>query len=525
MRSVRTSDRLGRYRLVAEIGHGGMADVFLAVVEGPAGAGFAKLAVVKRLREHLAEDPELVALLMDEARITSRLQHPNIVQMLEIGQDGEYFLAMEYLDGQPFHRIQRRAVRAGVSLSESLNLIVLIDALKALDYAHSLSDYDGSPLGIVHRDVTPHNLFVTYDGHVKVMDFGVAKAAGRTSVTKHGDVRGKLRFMAPEQIVDRGAVDGRADIFAIGVLLYTALVGRSPWHDLDDMAVMQLLMRGAHPTSPREVRPDVDPRLDEICRQALAPRPQDRFATAGEMAMRLEAYLGAALLHARRQLGGTVRDLFESERGAGRALLETLGSYRATPESIASMATMTPRSDVTAVMSQDASPDSMVPFVSTPPRAVSKAPAHPPPATIQAPVPVGSKPVHRPLRGLVPGVAVAAAVAVMASMLTMTKPVERVRRVAATEVKPLVIAETLRAAPADEASLEPRVVVVVRRPDKAPGTPEDAANGTESGGTAWTPGMEPGPFDPPRPAVPASAPKRTQRGGLLVVDATDPWAN
>ena len=177
---------LGKYQLVAELGRGGMADVFLAVARGKVGLGFTKLVVIKRLREHLANDADFVAMLVDEARIAARLNHPNVVQMLEIDEvDGEYFLAMEYLDGQPFRRIlQRKADMPG--FTKTIQYTIIADVLAGLHHAHELTDYDGTPLNVVHRDATPHNVFVTYDGSVKVVDFGIAKAVGRASETRHG---------------------------------------------------------------------------------------------------------------------------------------------------------------------------------------------------------------------------------------------------------------------------------------------------------------------------------------------------
>ena len=216
----------GRYRLIAELGRGGMATVFLAVTEGAMGINFNKLVVLKRLREHVADDPEFVTMLMDEARIAARLNHPNVVQTLEVDKaEGEPFLAMEYLDGQPLHRILSRD-RATFPLA--MFLAVLADVLSGLHHAHELADFDGTPLNIVHRDVTPHNVFVTYNGQVKVVDFGIAKAEGRASETKHGVVKGKVSYMAPEQ-ARSGMLDRRTDVFAVGVMLFEACTRRRMW--------------------------------------------------------------------------------------------------------------------------------------------------------------------------------------------------------------------------------------------------------------------------------------------------------
>jgi serine/threonine-protein kinase len=247
-----------------------MADVLLALVAGPAGSGFAKLAVLKKLRANLVEDPEFIAMLVDEARITARLNHPNVVQTLEVGAvNGEYFLAMEYLDGQPLHRILRRAEKTQKAFPRELGYLVIADALAGLHHAHQLADYDGTPLQIVHRDVTPQNIFITYDGQVKVVDFGIAKAVGRAAETKHGIVKGKVRYMSPEQAMGN-EVDARADTFAAGILLWEAATRRSLWGNLEDPAILQSLILGDYPASPRALDPEVPEEIDRICVKALA---------------------------------------------------------------------------------------------------------------------------------------------------------------------------------------------------------------------------------------------------------------
>jgi serine/threonine-protein kinase len=308
-----------------------MADVFLAVAEGPAGSGFAKLAVIKRLRESLVDDPEFVAMLVDEARIAARLNHPNVVQTNEVGHVGnEYFIAMEYLDGQPLHRIVHRAKEHAAeqpgeppAFDSSLLYLAVADAAAGLHHAHGLADYDGTPLQIVHRDVTPQNIFVTYAGQVKVVDFGIAKAAGRASETKQGVVKGKVRYMAPEQALGVD-VDRRADVYALGVMLWEAAVGRRMWADLDEMTVTQRLLLGEIPTSPRSVVPDVPEAIDRICCKALAYKREERHASADEVRAEIEQYLADAglLVEARRKLGGAVATLFADKRAAIKVVIE-----------------------------------------------------------------------------------------------------------------------------------------------------------------------------------------------------------
>ncbi len=231
---------LGKYRFVATLGHGGMAEVFLAVALGP--AGFNKLQVIKRLRPNLAEDPDLCAMFLDEARLAARLNHRNVVQTNEVDRvDGQYFMAMEYLDGQPLHRILVQAKKLGRPLPLPAISRVLCDALAGLHYAHQLADYDGAPLGVVHRDVSPQNIFVTYDGQVKIVDFGIAKAARRAVETETGVIKGKVSYMAPEQAF--GDVDGRADVFAVGVVLWELVAGRRLWQGMGDPEILGALVR------------------------------------------------------------------------------------------------------------------------------------------------------------------------------------------------------------------------------------------------------------------------------------------
>ncbi len=325
-----SSSVFGKYRLLAELGHGGMADVFLAVQAGPVGSGFSKLTVIKRLRRNLADEPEFVSMLVDEARIAARLNHPNVVQTNEVGEvDQHYFIAMEYLDGQPFHRLQNRAaqhVKKGGAplLTKEQEYLVLMDALAGLHHAHELTDYDGTKLEIVHRDITPHNIFVTYEGQVKVVDFGVAKAVGRASETRQGVIKGKVRYMAPEQALGR-SIDRRADVFAAGVLLWEIAVGRRMWKDKDELEVVRSMAAGELPPSPREVDPSVPEAIDAICRRAIRIDPEERYATAEDFRAELEQFLADSgqLFEARRRLPRVISDLFADKRAEIKRIIES----------------------------------------------------------------------------------------------------------------------------------------------------------------------------------------------------------
>ena len=310
----------GKYRLIAELGHGGMADVFLAVARGP--VGFNKLLVIKRLRANLAEDPEFVAMLVDEARLAARLNHPNVVQTLEVGQVGQqYFIAMEYLDGQPLHRVTHRSTRENKKLSLGFHLRVLADVLAGLQHAHELTDYDGTPLGVVHRDVTPQNIFVTYEGQVKVVDFGIAKAAGRATETRTGIVKGKVGYMPPEQALGQ-QLDARADLFAVGVMLWEAIAERRLWKGMADMQIMQALLAGDFPDL-KDIKPDVPPALQAIFNRALAPKAEDRYPTATEFQNDLEQFLGdAKIVISNRDVAKTVSDLYADKRRDTKLVIE-----------------------------------------------------------------------------------------------------------------------------------------------------------------------------------------------------------
>ena len=313
---ARAPQALGKYRFIASLGHGGMAEVFLAVALGP--AGFNKLQVIKRLRPNLAEDPELCDMFLDEARLAARLNHRNVVQTNEVDYiDGQYFMAMEYLDGQPLHRVLGRAKQLGEALPLGAIVRVVGESLNGLHYAHELADYDGTPLGIVHRDVSPQNIFVTYDGQVKIVDFGIAKAARRVVETQTGVIKGKVAYMAPEQAFSSSTeTDRRADVFSVGVVLWEALAARRLWQSRGDPEIIASLLRAV----PRlaEVKPDLPPELLRICDKALSLSRDDRHASAAELRADLESFARPCSAE---ELGKLVEGLFHEQRAEIKALL------------------------------------------------------------------------------------------------------------------------------------------------------------------------------------------------------------
>lgn len=323
----------GKYQLVAALGRGGMADVYLAVMRGA--HAFEKLVVVKRLRADVADDDTFRALLSSEARVSARLSHPHIVQTYEVGEhDGYAFLAMEFLDGQPLNRVLNVARRVGGRpLPPALVLRILADALAGLHYAHELRDFDGRPLEIVHRDLSPHNVFVTYEGVVKLVDFGIAKARFDDSATEVGVLKGKLAYMAPEQAVgDR--VDRRADLFAVGVVLFEMLASRRLFHGETATEVSRRLLREPIPRL-SEVLLGCDPELDAICARALEKDADARYPSAEAMRADLERWLSAHGGYSRDDVRCWIQSTFETERAASqesvRAFIQAVRDEAATP--------------------------------------------------------------------------------------------------------------------------------------------------------------------------------------------------
>ncbi|WP_437595868.1 protein kinase domain-containing protein [Sorangium sp. So ce590] len=319
LRDTPTQLGLGRYRPIAKLGRGGMADVFLAMAHGPASVN--KLVVVKRLRSFADEEDRQVLMFMDEAKLSARMNHPNVVQTYEVGSDQEgYFIVMEYLDGQPLKRVIKAAVdRASGTggLVRGTWIRIVAEVLRGLHYAHELCDFDGKPLGIVHRDVSPHNIFVTYDGAVKLVDFGVAKAAVNSSNTESGTFKGKLTYMAPEQVTAGKTADRRADIFAVGVVFWELLAGRRLFEG-DQISVMHQLLLGKIPRLSTVV-PGIPIALDQIAAKALEREPSKRFATAQEMCDVLESYLQWSGEDIRSEfLGACMRGIFSENRATIR---------------------------------------------------------------------------------------------------------------------------------------------------------------------------------------------------------------
>lgn len=329
--SAALSPELGKYRLIAKLARGGMGQVYLAVAQGP--GGFHKLVVVKEMRPEFAEDATYVAMFQEEARLAARLAHPNIVQTNEVGFDeSRHYMIMEYLDGRSLYRLAKQlAPRGGLPLGAHLRVIA--EALIGLHYAHDLRGFDGEPLGIVHRDVSPLNVFVTFDGQAKVLDFGIAKAADSALETQAGILKGRIAYMAPEQ-ASGAKVDRRADVYAAGVMIWEAAAGRRLWPGLGDVEILMRTL-GEGPPRLRSVRSTAPADLDALCARAMARNPDDRHPTAAALLADLDRHLSQREdAVSMRQLGAMVSAAFEPERQRMNAVIEeALLELRGTPQS------------------------------------------------------------------------------------------------------------------------------------------------------------------------------------------------
>jgi serine/threonine protein kinase len=277
--------------MLVPIAAGGMASVWAARLRGA--ASFQKVVAIKTMLPELAVEPEYRAMFLDEARVASKLRHPNVCEAFDLGEeDGALFLAMEWIDGASLHRVLRGGEKVARPIAPALAARIVAGACAGLHAAHEAADDDGSPLAIVHRDVSPQNILVSIDGHVKVADFGIAKAHGKSHATQAGQAKGKLAYMAPEQL--RGqAVDRRADVFALGCVLYEITTGKKPFDGEHDAQIMQAILQGA-PVRPSELVPGYPLEVERIIARAMAKDPRQRFASAEGLRLALERWTGSA---------------------------------------------------------------------------------------------------------------------------------------------------------------------------------------------------------------------------------------
>jgi eukaryotic-like serine/threonine-protein kinase len=278
--------RVGRYAMFGEIAAGGMATIHLGRLLGP--AGFSRTVAIKRLHAALAKDPEFVTMFLDEARLAARIRHPNVVSPIDIvATKGELFLVMDFVQGESLARLVRAAANTGKRIPVNVTLSILSGVLHGLHAAHEAKSERGEPLGIVHRDVSPQNVLVGVDGVARVLDFGIAKAAGRASTTREGQIKGKLSYMAPETLQNSEA-DRKSDTYAASVVLWEALTGERLFRaDTAATTLARLLTETV--VRPSHYAPNISAELDAIVLRGLSRDPAARFATAREMALALEA--------------------------------------------------------------------------------------------------------------------------------------------------------------------------------------------------------------------------------------------
>lgn len=313
------STTLGEYRIGRRLGSGGAAAVYLARRDTPTGRD---VVAIKVIHDHLSEEREFTQMFQDEARVALQLVHPNIVRTHELGQHGDrLFLAMEYLDGQSVHDVFVRGTRHGARLPLDLVAWIGASVARALHYAHTLVDADGEALQLVHRDVSPRNIFITYEGVPKLIDFGIAHAVGRVAKTAVGQMKGTFSYIAPERALG-GGCDHRADIFSLAATLFEAGTGRRLFKGDDDVETLRNVLSGNVP-DPREVRAGFPDALAEILLRALATAPERRYPDAGAFADALESFVTACGREDPRQrLANLMNELFTDKREAKHRAME-----------------------------------------------------------------------------------------------------------------------------------------------------------------------------------------------------------
>jgi serine/threonine-protein kinase len=300
--------QFGKFQLLKKIATGGMAEIHLAKQRGM--EGFEKLVVIKMILPHLANNQEFVQMFLDEARIAARLNHPNIVQIFDLGRaGGTYFIAMEYIQGENLRTIAKAARKAGKPLPLGHIVKIMSQACEGLYYAHTKQDTSGKPLNIVHRDISPQNILVSFDGVTKLVDFGIAKAATQVQETRSGVLKGKYAYMSPEQCLGR-PVDARSDIFATGIVLWELATGTRLYRMSSELMILKEITEG-RVVPPREVNQSIPAELEAIILKALEKDPKNRFQDAIQMHLALEEFMrNAQLSSSAVHLAGYLRDLF-----------------------------------------------------------------------------------------------------------------------------------------------------------------------------------------------------------------------
>lgn len=316
--------RVGRYELIYRLGSGGMATVFVGRLSGP--AGFERMMAVKVIHQHLADSKKFIDMFLDEARMAALIHHPNVVEIYEVGRDqGLFFMVGEFVHGPDLGKLLRRVEDRDTPLEPEYSAYIAAQVCLGLHAAHETRDKDGNFLNLIHRDVSPNNVLISYDGYVKLIDFGVAWARNKLAHTESGALKGKIGYISPEQILGQD-VDRRSDIFSVGVLLYIMATLTHPFPGKSDAERLNKIISGEM-TPPSRVRPGVHAGLERIILKAMSPSPNDRYATGLEMAKDLDAFIES--------LDKTVKSddvarllvsLFEKEKQAHQS---SVSAYRA----------------------------------------------------------------------------------------------------------------------------------------------------------------------------------------------------
>jgi serine/threonine protein kinase/Tfp pilus assembly protein PilF len=311
--------RFGKYLLLKKQASGGMAHLYRAKIIGV--QGFEKFVAIKQILPHLAEEEELVNSFIHEAKLAALLNHQNIVQIYDFGHlDGTYFITMEYLFGKDLRLVFNKLRESGQRIPIEHVLFIASRVFAGLDYAHFLKDFQGKPLEIIHRDISPQNIIITYDGDVKIVDFGIAKAANQSAMTQVGMIKGKVAYMSPEQATGR-PIDHRSDIFSGGILLYEMITGNRMFKGEDSIQILAKV-RDADFAPLRSVRSDLPEKLYAILDRALAKDPENRYSSAGEMQADLEECLFLLSMRpAARGLAEFMKELFKTEIAAESSLM------------------------------------------------------------------------------------------------------------------------------------------------------------------------------------------------------------
>ena len=322
--------RFGKYILLERLASGGMAQLYRAKIIGI--QGFEKLIAIKMILPHLAKEKELVASFIDEAKLAALLNHGNIVQIYDFGSmEDSYFISMEFLFGKDLRAIAAKAKERNLPISLEHTLYVISRACSGLDYAHKLKDFQGKPLNIIHRDISPQNIFVTYEGDVKLLDFGIAKAASQSTITQYGMIKGKVAYMSPEQAAGK-FIDQRSDIFSAGILLYELVTGGRMFTGDSTMQILAKV-REAEFDSPDSVAPNLHPKVYKILNRALAKEREERYQSSGEMLGDLEECM--AELSLRPTAGGLaqyMKALFQDEIAAEDQVIREVSGITRTEE-------------------------------------------------------------------------------------------------------------------------------------------------------------------------------------------------